>query len=540
MPKNDDALFAALRRATNTDLPWWHPQHPLVAEKGTVKVTVETEFADSAPVDVPACLNPYLRDTVAAFRTLTEHRFVEAEKRLPYVIAESIGQLSLDVGGTPEKWRAWLTSIGLPPDPRASNDFVTLLTLMAGGKDPNRYIGRICAYLDAWTRRWEPGPEFDDREGLTWSDDFGWPNPYTDSVPGTSTMTLWGEPRKDMRWGYRFIGEQHAKWLKKRECPSCGTVFVLAEHEICPKCKRPADRIQPAEGDVRVIGFRQIIIDQTPNGEINDADHEECHKEHPDAVVWYAQCFDDGEWIALHEHGICTLAEAEAFAHEARLNPEQYSEPIKVKPAPKPPATTPEEPAPQPSTLPIVVAPGSSRTHRESTFRSKPGGLPPQPDWSGSAGNGSAEPAAAAEEPADEADGDEADEETVDEREPPGNNESWEEVRELYERYGPYEDWERAPSAVRRWLNGEQPADADEQFVFEAMDELGGAAVADLHRVIYQEAGANIGKLLYALEDDTNVMAAIDSYLREAYPAYCQFEDFDALMKAAQEKEAAD
>ena len=125
------------------------------------------------------------------------------------------------------------------------------------------------------------------------------------------------------------------------------------------------------------------------------------------------------------------------------------------------------------------------------------------------------------------------------ERNPPDGYQSWEKVRDAYELYGPHISYTDASPTVQSWLEGRKPDTAEyegEKAIFEALDELGGDKVGELHTLVHRFTGGGIGRTLYAVCDAREretVMKAIDAFLHEAYPGYYEFQSFEDLLGTA-------
>jgi len=159
------------------------PKHVLWQRLGAAmrRETVATEWAETE-VSVPNVPDRNLRRLIAYCAADSGHQFGKAQGMLSYIVAETIAQRWVEVGGTTEAWRADLATIGIEIAPQSSNDFISLLTWLYGD-DGSRKLGKLAQFLHAWTLRYRPGPA---TRGANDSDDYGWPAPGRyDDIPGS-------------------------------------------------------------------------------------------------------------------------------------------------------------------------------------------------------------------------------------------------------------------------------------------------------------------------------------------------------------------
>lgn len=503
----------------------WDERHPLFEKHGAETRLVETQYG-SINVKIPARLgDAELANTIALTAAYFRGGFLNAHRLLPYAITESVAQTYLRRGGTIQGWLDYLADMGIIPDPRADNYFITYLRVLTGMDDPTSRLARWARYLDAWAHRWSPGPAF---QGSNDSEDFGFPDPllHGDDLPGSSGMTGWARHVG----GIDKIAARHGAWLRERDCLRCGTHYEIAvTMRNCPQCQRPALDPEPHDGDIRIAADRHVFIEQAGDI-IRDAEGEECHPEHPDAKQWWVRCRDNGEWM---QKGLyASLADAEAVAQQERQN---YSESLKTNKLPATVVTTVNGG----NAVPFPGAPGDNPTENESAQPVVNGDAPVSeggetalststavvPSGGGSSNEGETAPD-------EQSAGDDDDEEDENyrptERDPPSGYESWEKARSDYEIYGRRFDWEEAPRPVKRWLSGD-PDEYDESF--KSLEKLGVESVGTLHDLFERHEGAAIADTLWALADDDAVLDALGDVVNHFVYQQYGIADIEELQK---------
>jgi hypothetical protein len=316
MSKTKPQLWFA---SDTSGLALWDENHSFFKDGAEIRV-VETQFG-SVNVKIPARLgNTDLANTVAIGAAYFKGGFLRAHRDLPYLYTESVAQSYVRLGGTAERWLTNLANMGITPDPRADNFFVTYLRALDGNRpDPHSRLGRWGRFLDRWVALWRPGPALGDPRSN--SDDYGFPDPllHGDDLPGSSDFVLWAKHMD----GIEKIAARHGKWLRQRNCLRCGFDLIVADDpaQVCPNCKRPVHDLDPHDGDARVVGVRPS----------DPGSNEIVHAEHWLAERWLIECYSDapvvrdGAWVALPTFW---YNREEAEAEALRLRAENYSESI--------------------------------------------------------------------------------------------------------------------------------------------------------------------------------------------------------------------
>jgi hypothetical protein len=509
-------------------LALWDENHPLFEDGAEMRV-VETQFG-SVNVKIPARLGKTdLANTVAIGAAYFKGGFLRAHRDLPYLYTESVAQSYVRLGGTVERWLTNLADMGITPDPRADNFFVTYLRALDGNRqDPHSRLGRWGRFLDRWVTLWKPGPALRDRSND--GEDFGFPDPllHGDDLPGQSDFVAWA---KHMG-GIDKIAARHGKWLRERGCLRCGETIAVTDdiEQRCPNCQRPVHDHNPHEGDIRVSGYRHINVMEA-GGTINDADWEECHPEHPDCRSWRVDRWENAEeeWLwADIESGWDTLEDAEAEAlGQRRDQRNNYSESIKTNTSGTVVTTV--------GGATVIPFPGTGDTSIDKESGETSETVPAQQVVNGDAPvsgdgetapstgtdlvvSGDAEAAPGAEQTAADADDGEDEVTEPNLRDPPSGCESWEKARIDYEIYSQRDDWGDAPAAIRRWLSGD-PEEAEDYF--KNLDKIGAENIGTLHALIEEYDGTVIANAFWALADDSRVFSAVkevaDLFLFEQY-----------------------
>lgn len=482
---------------TDTPLPWWDERHALYkngAEERPVLTPTGATF-----VRVPVGIDDDLAATLAVGAAYFDGMFIAAHRILRYALAETVAQSYVKEGGTREAWLARLERLGITPDPRADNDFVTYLKVLAGVEtDPTRRIGKIAQYIDAWRIRWEQNPP-----GSNWL----WPSPSSGGGRpsfGTSDMTCWGRHQPG---GSEGIATRHAKFLRgERQCVRCGTPHNIVETKgHCPHCDRLTQNDAPQQGDICIIAER-----------VEDGgDTVTAHPEHPDAQQYRVEIYEGDDWETISVK--FTLDDAEA---EARVHRDQYQT-NRRDDGSLPPCGARRA-------LGAQADDGSGGDDNVVPFRSDEKTLTDKNNAK-SEPVATPTPTAASSLRSDAEDDETTDEEdkTTSERAPPPGVKSWKDARFDYETYGPHSNWEDAPASVRKWL----AADVDNADNFESFDTVGPTNIGELHTIFYTQEGKDIGVVLLALADDDTVKDAlkgvVDVFLDDQYA----IDDIEEMIK---------
>jgi hypothetical protein len=145
----------------------WHGQDlPVVRE------IVRIDGVETA-VEIPELGEPELRQIVALLATL--ERFERAARLAPDRLLELVAGLYIKHGGTPESWRAYEASLGIPRSrTKQPKSFFHAFLRWAngGGPDDSGKVTKLAAVLDIWVALGDQRPDPTPKNGAPGSSDF--------------------------------------------------------------------------------------------------------------------------------------------------------------------------------------------------------------------------------------------------------------------------------------------------------------------------------------------------------------------------------